>query len=535
MDLHPSVLAWISTLPPEERRDYMVQLQLAFSAEAANSTAPTASVESLPLTAVEPPTTPLEEDSLPEESREWAPPDAEELASYRHQPLEPQAEPEHSEPHSNSMPERTEEFISTAEISPRDEPSEPEQANAEETEPQPNLEETTPQDTPAQPEPSSPQVQTPPESEPQQQQQGPNVPIQQNTSPVVKPAAKPPPVRLPQVTPQQPSGPAPTAPSPAKAAPDSPVAVKAKPPKPIRQAPKPDKQDNTQDSMAQPPSVPTAVPTFHMDHNKQPSFLKPDEDETDPHAAPSTAPATVPNPLPVPPICPPGRDVWWIDRDITSETSPRHQPKPEGEHWYSHDGSWWRNFWPTHGDTVPPEAIRAIANHYQYSHDPAFYKNTRIWVHPRKPEHEAFFSLKTSREAQTSAVWKSPPAHPSTFPQAIPPNLAFTFPPGAPDPVAPFKKLGQSQPPHLYRPDEERKALRQLYQGYSLLANGRWNWAPRTAQNSRGSPVYGYLDDKDHYCCGEPCGVQPFCPIGSLCGKFTRGGTHWEAPLQPLP
>ena len=93
MDLHPSVLAWISTLPPEERRDYMVQLQLAFSAEAANSAAPTASVDSLPLTAVEPPTTPLEEDSLPEESREWAPPDAEELAAYRHQPREPQAEP----------------------------------------------------------------------------------------------------------------------------------------------------------------------------------------------------------------------------------------------------------------------------------------------------------------------------------------------------------------------------------------------------------------------------------------------------------
>ena len=158
MDLHPSVLAWISTLPPEERRDYMVQLQLAFTAEAANSTAPTASVESLPLTAVEPPTTPLEEDSLPEESRELAPPDAEELASYRHKPIEPQAEPENSEPHSNSMPERTEEFISTAEISPRDEPSEPEEANAEETEPQPDLEETTPQETPAQPEPLSPQV-----------------------------------------------------------------------------------------------------------------------------------------------------------------------------------------------------------------------------------------------------------------------------------------------------------------------------------------------------------------------------------------
>ena len=268
MDLHPSVLAWISTLPPEERRDYMVQLQLAFTAEAANSTAPTASVESLPLTAVEPPTTPLEEDSLPEESREWAPPDAEELASYRHQPIEPQAEPENSEPHSNSTPERTVEFISTAEISPRDEPSEPEEANAEETEPQPDLEETTPQETPAQPEPLSPQVQTPPESEPQQQQQGPNVPTQQSTPPVVKPAAKPPPARLPQVTPQPPSGPAPTAPLTAKAAPDSPVAIKARPPKPIRQAPKPAKQVNIQDSMVQPPSVPTAVPTFHMDHNK---------------------------------------------------------------------------------------------------------------------------------------------------------------------------------------------------------------------------------------------------------------------------
>ena len=105
------------------------------------------------MTAVEPPTTPLEEDSLPEESREWAPPDAEELASYRHQPIEPQAEPEHSEPHSNSIPERTEEFISTAELSPREEPSEPDEAIVEESEPQPSLEETSPQETPAQPEP----------------------------------------------------------------------------------------------------------------------------------------------------------------------------------------------------------------------------------------------------------------------------------------------------------------------------------------------------------------------------------------------
>ena len=131
MDLHPSVLAWISSLPPEEQRDYMVRLQLAFSAEAPNSTPPTASMDSLPLTAVEPPATPLEENSLPEESREWAPPDEDELAAYRHQSLEPQAEPEHSQPHSISIPERTEEFISTAEISPRDEPSEPEEAITE--------------------------------------------------------------------------------------------------------------------------------------------------------------------------------------------------------------------------------------------------------------------------------------------------------------------------------------------------------------------------------------------------------------------
>ena len=504
----------------------MVQLQLAFSAEAAQSAAPTASVDSLPLTALEPPTTPLEEDSLPEESREWAPPDAEELAAYRHQPREPQAEPEHSEPRSNSMPERTEEFISTAEISPGDEPSERNKPlqrsqSLSPTSRSPLLRRTRlSQSLQAH---RCKHLQKPSLSlhsrglrfqHSQPQHRGSN----QQPSHHQPDSHKSPHTSLP--------GPLPTAPTPAKAAPDSPVAVKAKPPKPARQAPKPDKQDTTQDSMVQPPSVPTTVPIFHMDHNKQPSFLKPDEDDPDPNAAPSTAPATVPSPLPVPPICPPGRDVWWIDRDITGETSPRHQPKREGEHWYSHDGSWWRNFWPTHGETVPPEATRAIANHYQYSHDPAFYKNTRIWVHPRKPEHEAFFSLKTSREAQTTAVWKSPPAHPSTFPQAIPPSLAFTFPAGAPDPVTPFKKPGQSQPPHLYRPDEERKALRQLYQGYSLLANGRWNWAPRTAQNSRGSPVYGYLDDKDHYCCGEPCGVQPFCPIGSLCGKFTRGGTH---------
>ena len=409
----------------------MVQLQLAFSAEAANSTAPTTPVESLPLIAVEPPTTPLEEDSLPEESREWAPPDAEELASYRHQPIEPQAEPENSEPHSTSIPERTEEFISTAEISPRDERSEPEEANAEEIQPQPDLEETTPQDPPAQPESPSQQVQTPPESEPQQQQQGPNVPTQQNTPPVVKPAAKPPPARLPQVTPQQPSGPAPTAPTTDQAAPDTPVLIKAKPPKPIRQAPKPDKHVNIPDSMVQPPSVPTAVPTFHMDHNKQPSFLKPNEDESDPQAAPSTAPAqtdTVPCPLPVPPLCPPGRDVWWIDRDITSETSPRHQPKPEGERWYSHDGSWWRNFWPTHGNTVPPEATRAQANHYQYSHDPAFYKNTRIWVHPRKPEHEAFFSLKQAgrhRHQPSGSLHQPslPPSHKPSHPTSHSPSL----------------------------------------------------------------------------------------------------------------
>ena len=208
----------------------MVQLQLAFSAEAANSTAPTAFVESLPLTAVEPPVTPLEEDSLPEESREWAPPDETELASYRHQPLEPQAELEHFESYSISIPERTEEFISTAEISPRDEFSEPDEANTEETQPQPDLEETTPQEPQAQPEPPSQQVQMRPDPQSQQRQQGPSVPTQQSTPPVVKPAANPPPARLPQVTPQQPSGPAPTASTTSQAASDPSVPIKAKTP-----------------------------------------------------------------------------------------------------------------------------------------------------------------------------------------------------------------------------------------------------------------------------------------------------------------
>ena len=48
-------------------------------------------------------------------------------------------------------------------------------------------------------------------------------------------------------------------------------------------------------------------------------------------------------------------------------------------------------------------------------------------------------------------------------------------------------------------------------------------WAPRTALNSRGNPMFGYYDDRNHVCCAEPCGTQPECPHDSLCGKY-RGG-----------
>ena len=79
----------------------MVQLQLAFSAEAANSTALTASVESLPLTAVEPPTTPLEEDSLPEDSLrpKFSRPSASCSRRSNKQPLPSNLEPERQQPY----------------------------------------------------------------------------------------------------------------------------------------------------------------------------------------------------------------------------------------------------------------------------------------------------------------------------------------------------------------------------------------------------------------------------------------------------
>ena len=395
MALHPLVLSWISSLPPDQQQAYMVSLQLAFSAEAANSTPPSASVDNFPLTAIESPTTPLEEPSRPEESREWEPPDEEELASYRQHPLEPQAEPEHPGPRPASNPERADEFISTAEVPPRDEPSltadpasEPEDNNLQDVQPQP--EQQAPQtslDQPAQTQPTGPPPSQPTDTQPPPQPTGTATPVPQRTQRTAKPGAKPQTARLPRTTPQQPAGPKPPTAKPQAVATDSSVPAKARPPKPTRQVLKPTPATSASDGMAQPPSVPTAVPTFHMDRNKQPPLLEPDEDTADPQAAPSSgpapAPARVPCPLPVPPICPPGKNLWWLDSDITSPDSPRHQPQPEGDHWYPHDGSWWRNFWPTHGNQVPPEATRANAEHYQYSHDPAFYKGTRIWVHPR--------------------------------------------------------------------------------------------------------------------------------------------------------
>ena len=126
MDLQPTVLAWISSLPPDQQRAYMVSLQLAFTAEANNSPQPSASVTSLPLTQIEPLPQQTEEPTLPEESREWVPADEAELAMYHqhHQPAEPQAEPTHSEPLSASNPGRTEDFVSSiGDGTPREDPS----------------------------------------------------------------------------------------------------------------------------------------------------------------------------------------------------------------------------------------------------------------------------------------------------------------------------------------------------------------------------------------------------------------------------
>ena len=179
--------------------------------------------------------------------------------------------------------------------------------------------------------------------------------------------------------------------------------------------------------------------------------------------------------------------------------------------------------------TVPEEATRACPDEYTYSHDPAWWYNSRIWVHPYRPEHEAFMK---GKQPKPSAAFKAPPTLPTPSASFPPANTSFSptteFKWGEPlEPPAPgFDKPGQTKPSSLYSVRNEQKALAQLHQGYAIWIRGRWKWAPRTALNSRGNPLFGYYDDRNHMCCAEPCGTQPECPHDSLCGKYTHGKGH---------
>ena len=194
-----------------------------------------------------------------------------------------------------------------------------------------------------------------------------------------------------------------------------------------------------------------------MDKNKLTNWLQPCDDETDPTASASTG---TPLPPATRPTRPAASDVWWVAEPIINPVSPRHQRKPAGAGWVSWDGSWWRNYWRSHRSTVPDKATRACPDEYTYSHDPAFWYNSRIWVHPYRPEGE---------EAQ---AFKAPPATPvpsASFPPANPafsPTVEFKW--GEPlEPPAPgFDKPGQTKPSSHYNLRNEQKAVAQLHQGY---------------------------------------------------------------------
>ena len=271
-----------------------------------------------------------------------------------------------------------------------------------------------------------------------------------------------------------------------------------------------------------PPPKPKAVPepsfhqphpkVYHMDKNKQTHFLQPSDDETDPTASASTGTALPPATRPT---RPPGSDIWWVAEPILKTTSPRHQPKRAGTGWVSWDGSWWRNYWHTHGDTVP---VEATPEEYTYSHDPAFWYNSRIWVHPYRPEHEAFLK---GPQPKPSAAFQGPSSHAyaGTFPPANPafsPTVEFKWGEPSEPPAPGFDVPIQTKPSSHYILRKEQQAVAQLQQGYPLWIRGRWKWALRTAMNSRGNPMFGYYDDRNRMCCAEPCGTQPECPHDSL-------------------
>ena len=486
MDLQADVKAYLQTLTEEQRAAWMVNLQLSYAsrtAQASHSSEPSQSVASLPMTNVER----RAEEPL-DTHRTWEPPDEQELAQYAQAPqpnaLESSEEDsgtthqfhEHAEPSDNGSVQQPEEEM-TGEATALHQVTVAIQPPVQATE----------SPAPSAFAPPAPSV-DPMGDEPQQ-----------------------PPARMPQASP-----PVADTTTPVKTRPPLPTALPCAQPTPP-----------TEPKTAPEPSFHRPQPkVYHMDKNKQTHWLQPSDDEMDPTASASTG-----QPLPpaTRPTRPPGCDVWWVAEPITNPNSPRHQPKPAGSGWVSFDGSWWRNYWHSHGNSVPEEATRACPDEYTYSHDPAWWYNSRIWVHPYRPEHEAFMK---GKKPKPSAAFKAPPTLPTPSASFPPANAPFSptteFKWGEPlEPPAPgYDKPGQTKPSSLYNVRNEQKALAQLHQGYAIWIRGRWKWAPRTALNSRGNPMFGYYDDRNHLCCAEPCGTQPECPHDSLCGKYTHGKGH---------
>ena len=135
---------------------------------------------------------------------------------------------------------------------------------------------------------------------------------------------------------------------------DTTTPVKARPPLPTA-LPCAQPTPPTEPKTAPEPSFHHPQPkVYHMDKNKQTHWLQPSDDEI---SLNRTALASLPATRP---IRPPGSDVWWVVEPITNPDSPRHQPKPTGSGWVSYDGSWWRNYWHSHGNSVPEEATRGL-------------------------------------------------------------------------------------------------------------------------------------------------------------------------------
>ena len=259
------------------------------------------------------------------------------------------------------------------------------------------------------------------------------------------------------------------------------------------------------------------------------------------HALPAAT--ALPNTEPTAP--PPGEDIWWTSRPITSILSPRHQPKPEGDYWKAWDGSWWAHCWGMEGNKPPPEATQWNREHWAYSLDPAYYKCNRIWVHPMRAIHDQPPSMAPPQPTQPSEPQQlepKPEEKPSVFPPiraTEPPqpsdntNQPQTWALSGPEPEKSigFDLPGQSLPSHIYSVGAELRALRQLHQGYSILVEGEPFYAPRTIRNARGAPMFGYIDDNNHLCCAEPCGTQPRCPNRSLCGAPLRNNRHLSRHL----